>query len=116
MANERGRRPTGCLLIERIEKYAVRGRQALATEELLQAWVVHHLMIIGEACRALSGDFRTKHLAGAPAATLKLSYYSARTRRKASSSSAIRADGSDPTSLSAPLPESRNRAGSKERN
>jgi len=47
--------------VERIEKYAVRGREALATEELLQTWVVHHLMIIGEACRALSGDFRTKH-------------------------------------------------------
>ena len=47
--------------IERIEKYAVRGRQALASEDLLQTWVVHHLMIIGEACRALSPDFRTKH-------------------------------------------------------
>jgi uncharacterized protein with HEPN domain len=47
--------------IERIEKYAVRGQQALASEDLLQTWVVHHLMIIGEACRALSPDFRTKH-------------------------------------------------------
>jgi uncharacterized protein with HEPN domain len=47
--------------MERIEKYAVRGREALASEELLQTWVVHHLMIIGEACRALSADFRTKH-------------------------------------------------------
>ena len=47
--------------IERIEKYAVRGREALASEDLLQTWVVHHLMIIGEACRALSVDFRTKH-------------------------------------------------------
>ena len=46
---------------ERIEKYAVRGRQALASEDLLQTWVVHHLMIIGEACRALSPDFRTNH-------------------------------------------------------
>ena len=47
--------------IERIEKYAVRGRQALASEDLLQTWVVHHLMIVGEACRALSPDFRMKH-------------------------------------------------------
>ena len=47
--------------IERIEKYAVRGQQALASEDLLQTWVVHHLMIIGEACRALSPDFRTKY-------------------------------------------------------
>lgn len=47
--------------IERIEKYAVRGRAALENEDLLQTWVVHHLMIVGEACRALSGDFRTKY-------------------------------------------------------
>ena len=47
--------------IERIEKYAVRGRAALESEELLQTWVVHHLMIVGEACRALSADFRTRH-------------------------------------------------------
>ena len=47
--------------IERIEKYAVRGREALASEELIRSWVVHHLMIVGEACRALSADFRTKH-------------------------------------------------------
>ncbi len=47
--------------IERIEKYAVRGRRALQTDELIQTWVVHHLMIIGEACRALSADFRSQH-------------------------------------------------------
>ena len=47
--------------IERIEKYAVRGLAALETEDLLQTWVVHHLMIVGEACRALSADFRTRH-------------------------------------------------------
>ena len=47
--------------IERIQKYAVGGPEALAREELLQTWVVHHLMIIGEACRALSPEFRTKH-------------------------------------------------------
>lgn len=44
--------------IERIEKYAVRGRAALESEDLLQTWVVHHLMIVGEACRALSEGFR----------------------------------------------------------
>jgi uncharacterized protein with HEPN domain len=47
--------------IERIEKYAVRGPAALDSDELLQTWVVHHLMIVGEACRALSGEFRTGH-------------------------------------------------------
>jgi uncharacterized protein with HEPN domain len=47
--------------IERIEKYAVQGQVALQREELLQTWVVHHLMIVGEACRALSANFRTKY-------------------------------------------------------
>src|ERR1039457_3499933 len=47
--------------IEQIEKYTLRGQEALANEELLQTWVAHHLMIIGEACRALSADFRTTH-------------------------------------------------------
>ena len=44
--------------IERIEKYSIRGRAALYSDELVQTWVVHHLMIIGEACRALSPQFR----------------------------------------------------------
>ena len=43
----------------------------MATEELLQTWVVHHLMIIGEACRALSADFRIKHPAEVWAAGLR---------------------------------------------
>jgi uncharacterized protein with HEPN domain len=37
--------------IDRIEKYAVRGRTALESEDLLQTWVVHHRMIVGEAFR-----------------------------------------------------------------
>ena len=47
--------------IERIEKYAGQGREALYRDELVQTWVVHHLMIIGEACRALSAEFRAAH-------------------------------------------------------
>ena len=48
--------------IERIDKYAGQGREALRDDELIQTWVVHHLMIIGEACRAaLSPEFRTAH-------------------------------------------------------
>lgn len=39
----------------------MRGRVALENEDLLQTWVVHHLMIVGEACRALSMDFRKRH-------------------------------------------------------
>jgi uncharacterized protein with HEPN domain len=47
--------------IERIDKYAGQGREALHDDELIQTWVVHHLMIIGEACRALSPEFRAAH-------------------------------------------------------
>ena len=47
--------------IERIEKYAGQGSEGLYRDELVQTWVVHHLMIIGEACRALSAEFRAAH-------------------------------------------------------
>ena len=47
--------------IERIEKYADRDRSALFGDELVQVWIVHHLMIIGEACRALSPQFRMQN-------------------------------------------------------
>ena len=40
--------------IERIEKYATRGREAFERDELIQTWILHHLQIIGEAARALS--------------------------------------------------------------
>ena len=46
--------------IERIEKYASR-HDALNSDELVQTWVVYHLMIIGEACRTLSAEFRAGH-------------------------------------------------------
>lgn len=42
--------------IERIEKYAARGMEAFEGEELIQNWIVHHLQIIGEACRGLSDE------------------------------------------------------------
>lgn len=48
--------------LDRIAKYASRGRTALYEDELLQTWVVHHLMIAGEACRALSAGFRAANL------------------------------------------------------
>jgi hypothetical protein len=32
--------------LERIEKYSVRGRAALESDDLLQTWVVHHPMIV----------------------------------------------------------------------
>lgn len=47
--------------IERIEKYAAKGPVALYPDELIQSWIIHHLMIIGEACRSLSSQFREAH-------------------------------------------------------
>ncbi|MCZ7358024.1 MAG: DUF86 domain-containing protein [Candidatus Methanoperedens sp.] len=47
--------------IERIEKYANRGRDAFEHDELIQTWIVHHLQIIGEAARALPDNFRDKY-------------------------------------------------------
>lgn len=46
--------------IERIEKYASRGRPVFDEDELIQTWIVHHLQIIGEAVRALSPETVSK--------------------------------------------------------
>jgi uncharacterized protein with HEPN domain len=35
--------------VERIERYAAKGRSEFEKDELIQTWVVHHLQIIGEA-------------------------------------------------------------------
>lgn len=51
--------------VERIEKYAAKGRSAFEQDELIQTWVVHHLQIIGEAARAVPPEFRAEN-AGIP--------------------------------------------------
>jgi uncharacterized protein with HEPN domain len=48
--------------IERIEKYAARGREAFEHDELIQTWMIHHLQIIGEAASALPDSIREKYL------------------------------------------------------
>ncbi|MBI5945661.1 MAG: DUF86 domain-containing protein [Chloroflexi bacterium] len=47
--------------IERIEKYAEEGKDAFDADELIQTWIVHHITIIGEACRSLSDDFQARY-------------------------------------------------------
>ncbi len=47
--------------IERIEKYASRGRQAFERDELIQNWMVNHIAMIGEACRALPDEFQAHY-------------------------------------------------------
>jgi uncharacterized protein with HEPN domain len=44
--------------IERIEKYAARGKDAFYSDELIQNWMVNHIILIGEACRSLPDDFQ----------------------------------------------------------
>jgi ribonuclease HepT-like protein len=44
--------------IERIEKYAEEGKQIFESDELIQTWIVHHITIIGEACRTCLKNFR----------------------------------------------------------
>jgi uncharacterized protein with HEPN domain len=43
--------------ISRIEKYAAR----VGADELVDTWIIHHLEIIGEACRNVSPEFRNAH-------------------------------------------------------
>jgi uncharacterized protein with HEPN domain len=47
--------------IERIEKYAARGRDTFEHDELIQTWILHNLQILGEAARAVSADLKQQH-------------------------------------------------------
>ena len=46
--------------IERIEKYAHRGRETFEKDELIQNWIIHHLQVIGEAAARVSEDFQER--------------------------------------------------------
>jgi len=61
MRNERERLLDILEAIERIEKYAEDGKEAFESDELIQTWVVYHITIIGEACRALPDDFQARY-------------------------------------------------------
>ena len=47
--------------IERIQDQTKGGRAVFDSEPLVQVWVVHHLEIVGEACRALSAELQKRH-------------------------------------------------------
>ncbi|WP_440950697.1 HepT-like ribonuclease domain-containing protein [Methanosphaerula subterraneus] len=47
--------------IERIEKVTVRGRDYFYNDEMAQVWVIHHLLILGEAVRGISPEFRDRN-------------------------------------------------------
>jgi uncharacterized protein with HEPN domain len=61
MRNERERLLDILDAIERIEKETAKGHDAFDKSELVQVWMVHHLMIIGEAVRAIDPAFKQKH-------------------------------------------------------
>lgn len=46
--------------IDRIQQYT-QSRAAFDADPLVQVWAIHHLEIIGEACRALSDALRGRH-------------------------------------------------------
>ena len=47
--------------IERIERYAAKGRVEFEKGELNQTWMVHHLQIVGEAAAKLGREFHEQH-------------------------------------------------------
>lgn len=61
MRDDRARLQDILEAIEHIEKYAVRGRAAFEQDELVQTWIVHYILILGEAASGLSPGFRASH-------------------------------------------------------
>jgi uncharacterized protein with HEPN domain len=61
MRNERERLLDILEAIQRIEKYAIKGKAAFLEDELIQNWMVNHIAMIGEACRSLPADFQAAH-------------------------------------------------------
>jgi len=47
--------------IARIDRYAARGRAAFDADELIQTFIVHHLLILCEAAYKLPADFCSAH-------------------------------------------------------
>ncbi|EAZ91023.1 HepT-like ribonuclease domain-containing protein [Crocosphaera chwakensis] len=47
--------------INQIEKYAAQGQDKFMEDELIQTWVVHHLMIIGEASSKMSQETKERY-------------------------------------------------------
>ncbi len=47
--------------IEKIEKYAAKGRQAFYEEELIQVWIIYYIQVIGEAANQLSPTIRQSY-------------------------------------------------------
>ncbi|MBN1247144.1 MAG: DUF86 domain-containing protein [Anaerolineae bacterium] len=61
MRSVRERLPDILEAIDRIQRYTVRGRAAFEQDELIQMWMVSHIQMIGEACRALPMAVQDDH-------------------------------------------------------
>jgi len=60
MRDDRQRLQDALEAIERIEKHKST-KQDFKKDELIQTWFVHNLQIIGEACRAISEEYKKQH-------------------------------------------------------
>lgn len=47
--------------ISQIEKYAIEGKEKFDQDELIQTWIVHHLLIIGEASTNISLELKQEY-------------------------------------------------------
>ena len=47
--------------ISHIEKYTDEGREVFTSDELVQTWVLHNLLILGEAVSAISPELQAEH-------------------------------------------------------
>ena len=47
--------------IEAIERYAERGKEAYDADELIRAWMLQRIQVIGEAVARLSTDMKDRH-------------------------------------------------------
>ncbi len=47
--------------IDEITRYAAAGRAAFDQNELIQSWIIHRVLVIGEAAAQLSEPFRLQH-------------------------------------------------------
>jgi uncharacterized protein with HEPN domain len=47
--------------IAKIERFTGNGRTAFDADERTQVWCLYYVQVIGEAARALSGEFRNRH-------------------------------------------------------
>jgi uncharacterized protein with HEPN domain len=61
MKDDAGRLQDILEAVQRIEKYADRGRAVFNHDELVQTWILHHLQIIGEAASGISRTLQARH-------------------------------------------------------